>query len=59
MPRFVSFVNPNVAFVFEKLIFFATWAAIGYNVWMFLVLIMIFVSLCHCPVFIYNSEGNS
>ena len=40
---FVSFVKPNVAFVLEKLIFFATSAAIGYNVLIFFVLIIIFV----------------
>ena len=40
---FVSFVNPNTALVFEKLIFFATCAAIGYNFLIFCVLIIIFV----------------
>ena len=43
MPMLVSPVNPNVAFVFEKLILFATWAAIGYRVWMFRVLMIILV----------------
>ena len=39
----VSFSNPKTAFVFEKFILFANSAAIGYNVLMFFVSIMILV----------------